>query len=350
MKILIDCMGGDKAPGEMLAGTVAAHKEFGGTYILFGHREEIQAAATQRGLDLSPFEIVHAESVVNMKDDPMSCVRGKTDSSMAMALHALKEGRGDVMVSCGNTGALFSGATLIVRRMAGVHRAAIGTILPFERPTLLLDAGANVTVQTDYLVQFATMGTAYMKALYGIESPRVALLNNGAEECKGTSLQQEAYRMLSQCPGIHFAGNVESCDLPFGACDVVVTDGYSGNICIKAYEGLGKYMLKGMKQVFYATPLTRLGALCVRRRLADFKRSVDTTEHGGSPFLGLNMPVIKAHGSSGAKAFKSAIRQAIRLCESQVLDELRTAMTQAAPQGAPPHNMSCETEKAGDTP
>lgn len=336
MKIIIDCMSGDKAPGEMLAGTAAAREAYGGDYLLVGREEELKKVAGERGIDLTPFELLHADSVLTMEDDPMSVVRAKSDSSMAVALRALRDGQGDALVSCGNTGALFSGATLLVRRIQGVHRAAIGTILPFEKPTLLMDAGANVTVLPEYLTQFAIMGTAYMKALYGLKSPRVALLNNGAEACKGTPLQTEAYQRLSACPGIRFCGNVEAFDLPFGACDVCVTDGFSGNICLKAYEGLGKYMMKGLKGVFKATPMTKLAYLCVKKQLRAFVSSVDSNQHGGSPILGLNKPVIKAHGSSGAAAFQSAIDQTIRLCQSGVLAGLEEAVAAVTASGGEP--------------
>jgi glycerol-3-phosphate acyltransferase PlsX len=317
----------------MLAGTVAARKAYGGDYLLVGKEEELKQVAKERGIDLSPFELLHADSVLTMEDDPMSVMRTKADSSMAVALRALRDGQGDALVSCGNTGALFSGATLLVRRIQGVHRAAIGTVLPFEKPTLLMDAGANVVVKPEHLTQFAVMGTAYMKALYGLQSPRVALLNNGAEACKGTPLQTEAYRRLSDCPGIRFCGNVEAFDLPFGACDVCVTDGFSGNVCLKAYEGLGKYMMKGLKGVFTATPMTKLAYLGVKKQLRAFVSSVDSNKQGGSPILGLNKPVIKAHGSSGAAAFQSAIGQTIRLCQSGALSGLEEAMAALAASG-----------------
>lgn len=332
-KIIVDCMGGDHAPGEMLAGTAAAKAELGGKYLLVGVRTELEDAARTRHIDLSGFEIRDAETVIGMDDDPMSVVRSKKNSSMAVALRALRDGEGDAVVSTGNTGALFTGASLLVKRMQGVHRAAIATLLVFEKPFLLLDSGANVTVQPEFLPQFAVMGSAYMKGLFGMEAPRVGLLNNGAEACKGTPTQTEAYRLLSAMPGINFVGNVEPNALPFAVCDVAVTDGFSGNICLKAYEGISKFILHGLKDIFMTNALTKLSALGIKKPLAAFRKKVDTAEYGGSPILGLCKPVIKAHGSSDARAFAGAIRQAVNLCNSGVLDGLEAEIAAGIAEG-----------------
>jgi phosphate acyltransferase len=332
-KIIVDCMGGDHAPGEMLAGTAAAKAELGGEYLLVGVRTEMEDAARTRHIDLSGFEIRDAETVIGMDDDPMSVVRSKKNSSMAVALRALRDGEGDAVVSTGNTGALFTGASLLVKRMQGVHRAAIATLLVFEKPFLLLDSGANVTVQPEFLPQFAVMGSAYMKGLFGMEAPRVGLLNNGAEACKGTPTQTEAYRLLSAMPGINFVGNVEPNALPFDVCDVAVTDGFSGNICLKAYEGVSKFILHGLKDIFMTNALTKLSALGIKKPLAAFRKKVDTAEYGGSPILGLCKPVIKAHGSSDARAFAGAIRQAVNLCNSGVLDGLEAEISAGIAEG-----------------
>lgn len=332
-KIIVDCMGGDHAPGEMLAGTAAAKAELGGEYLLVGVRTEMEDAARTRNIDLSGFEIRDAETVIGMDDDPMSVVRSKKNSSMAVALRALRDGEGDAVVSTGNTGALFTGASLLVKRMQGVHRAAIATLLVFEKPFLLLDSGANVTVQPEFLPQFAVMGSAYMKGLFGMEAPRVGLLNNGAEACKGTPTQTEGYRLLSAMPGINFVGNVEPNALPFDVCDVAVTDGFSGNICLKAYEGVSKFILHGLKDIFMTNALTKLSALGIKKPLAAFRKKVDTAEYGGSPILGLCKPVIKAHGSSDARAFAGAIRQAVNLCNSGVLDGLEAEIAAGIAEG-----------------
>ena len=332
MKMIIDCMGGDNAPLEMLKGVVDAKAELGGEYLLVGHKEQLETVARENGLNISGFEILHAETVVTMEDDAMA-FREKKDSSMTMALKALANGEGDAMVSCGNTGALFAGASLTVRRIKGVHRAALAAVLPFNPPVLLLDCGANVTVQPDFLPQFATMGTAYMKALYGLENPRVGLLNNGAEEHKGTPLQTEAHQLLKNCSDINFVGNVEGNQIAFNACDVLVTDGFTGNVCLKTLEGMGKMFSARMKGIFYSSLLTKLGALTVKKPFMQFKKDFDAKEHGGSPILGLRKPVIKAHGSSDARAFKSAIRQALRFAESGATETIETLLGTESPSG-----------------
>ncbi len=324
MKIIIDCMSGDNAPLEMLKGTVLARRELGGEYLLVGNQDTIRTVAAEHGLDISGMDILHAESVVTMHDDAMAPLKDKKDSSMAVGLRALAEGAGDAMVSAGNTGALFAGATLIVRRIKGVHRAAIAALLPFNPPVLMLDAGANVTVRPEFLPQFATMGAAYMKSLYGMDDPRVGLLNNGAEEHKGTPVQTEAYALLSADPDINFVGNIEGNTVMQDACDVLVTDGFTGNIMLKSIEGIGKLIMKRIKGVFYTNIKTKLAALAVKGHMADMKRDFDVSEHGGSPILGLRKPVIKAHGSSDARAFKNAIRQAVRFAESSAVADIET--------------------------
>lgn len=332
MKIIIDCMGGDNAPLEMLKGVIDAKAELGGEYLLVGHKDILEATARENGLDISGFEILHAETVITMEDDSMA-FREKKDSSMTMALKALANGEGDAMVSCGNTGTLFAGATLTVRRIKGVHRAALAAVLPFNPPVLLLDCGANVTVQPEFLPQFAAMGSAYMKALYGLDNPRVGLLNNGAEEHKGTPLHTEAHQLLKACPDVNFVGNVEGNQVPFGACDILVTDGFTGNVLLKTMEGMGKMFSGRMKSIFYHSLLTKLGALTVKKPFMQFKKDFDAKEHGGSPILGIRKPVIKAHGSSDARAFKSAIRQAMRFAESGAIEALERQLGAEAPAG-----------------
>jgi glycerol-3-phosphate acyltransferase PlsX len=332
MKIIIDCMGGDNAPLEILKGVVDAKAELGGEYLLVGHKEQMETIAKENGLDLSGFEILHAESVITMEDDSMA-FREKKDSSLTLSLKALADGQGDILVSASNTGALFAGASLTVRRIKGVHRAALAAILPFNPPVLLLDCGANVTVQPDFLPQFATMGSAYMKALYGLEKPRVGLLNNGSEEHKGTPLQTEAYQLLKNCPDINFVGNVEGSGIVANTCDVLVTDGFTGNVLLKTMEGMGKMLMTRMKGIFYATPITKLAALTVKKPFMKFKKDFDVKEHGGSPILGLRKPVIKAHGSSDARAFKNAIPQAMRVAESGATETMEAILGTEAPAG-----------------
>ncbi len=322
MKIIVDLMGGDHAPEETLKGVCQAAQEFNASYILVGNRPQLDEVAERNHLDIRRFDIVHTETVITMEDDPVCVVRGKNDSSMSVGLKMLAEGKGDAFVSTGNTGALFTGATLIVRKIKGVQRAGIGSILPFANPTLLLDTGANVTVTEENLEQFAEMGAAYMRKMYQLESPRVGLLNNGAESCKGTELQRAAYQRLMVNEYINFVGNVEGNTAAHGGCDVLVADGFTGNIFLKGVEGVGKLILSSLKEVFYATPATKLAALTMKKQLGELKKAMDPSEHGGAPILGISKPVVKAHGSSNAKAFKNAIRQAISYADSEVIYDL----------------------------
>ena len=222
--------------------------------------------------------------------------------------------------SCGKR--FFTGATLIVRKIKGILRAGIGTVIPLENPTLLLDTGANVTVTEENLEQFAEMGSAYMQKMYRLERPRVGLLNNGTESCKGTELQQAAYRRLEANPNIQFVGNVEGSAVPFGVCDVIVADGFTGNIFLKTVEGISKALMKRLKGVLYSSPATKLAALTMKKQFTEMKKELDPNEHGGAPILGISKPVVKAHGSSDAKAFKNAIRQAISYADSDVIYDL----------------------------
>ncbi len=322
MRIIVDVMSGDNAPYEILKGVFDADKEFTASYILVGDREIIENTAKECEHDIRRFEIVHTSEVITMEDDPICVVRAKKESSMSVGLRLLAEGKGDVFVSAGNSGALFTGASLIVRKIRGVQRAAIASVLPFDPPVMLLDSGANLVVTEENLVQFAIMGSTYMKNYYGVENPRVGLLNNGTEECKGTELRVSAYKYLSESDKINFVGNVEANHLQFNACDVVVTDGFCGNILLKCVEGMGKMVMGELKNLFKASPVSMMSAVMVKSKLREIKHKYDPTEYGGAPILGIAKPVIKAHGSSNAKAFKNAIRQAIACVDTGITYEI----------------------------
>lgn len=325
-RIIVDMMGGDHAPLETVKGVCMAAKELCAEYILVGDREQLERVAAENGLSLDGFEIVHTTEVITMEDDPLCVTRKKADSSMSIGLKLLAEGRGDAFVSTGNTGALFTGANLIVRKIKGARRPAIAALLPMQPPVLLLDSGANINVTPEYLEQFAVMGSVYAKNVMGVERARVGLLNNGAEEHKGTELQVETYKLLSENPDINFVGNVEGNRVMENACDVLVTDGYCGNIFLKTMEGMGKLMLGTMKDLFYTNTKTKVAALLVRSHLGGIKKKFDSTELGGAPILGIAKPVIKAHGSSNAKALKNAIRQAISVSETDMTEALSGAL------------------------
>ncbi len=321
MRILIDVMSGDNAPLEIIKGAEMAAKEFNHNIVIIGDENIISDIAVKEELNLNGIEIVNANSVITMEDKPMCVVREKKDSSMSMGLKMLAEGKVDAFVSAGNTGALITGATLIVRRIIGINRAAIATVLPLGNPVLLMDSGANLTVTSDNILQFAFMGSKYMEKIYNIESPRVGQLNNGTEYNKGNELQLESYQTLYES-GLNFVGNVESKAVPFNVCDVLVTDGYTGNIFLKSVEGMGKFMMGILKDVLYTNIATKVSALTMKEKIIDIKHRFDTSEHGGAPLLGISKPVIKAHGSSDAKAIKNAVRQAISFVETGINNDI----------------------------
>lgn len=325
-------MGGDNAPLETVKGVGRAIEELDKDvkYILVGDRAEIEKIARENKISLEGCEIVHTEEVITMEDDPISVVRGKENSSMSVGLRMLKEGKGDAFVSTGNTGALFTGANLIVRKVKGVKRPAIASLLPLDPPVLLADSGANVVVTPEYLEQFAIMGSAYMRHAMGVENPRVGLLNNGEEEHKGTELQIETYKILKANESINFVGNIEGNRVMQDTCDVIIADGFTGNIFLKTMEGLGKIMLKTLKSTFYSKIRTRAAGLLIKGEMAEIKKTFDANELGGAPILGILKPVIKAHGSSNAKAFKNAIRQAVAYSDTPIATEIEEAIAAAA--------------------
>ena len=321
MRILVDVMSGDNAPLEMIKGAELASKEFDEQIYIIGDENVISDVAVTNEIDLSKITIVNAQSVITMEDKPMCVVREKRDSSMSRGLKMLAEGEVDAFVSAGNTGALITGATLIVRRIPGINRAAIASVLPLANPVLLMDSGANLTVTSDNMLQFAFMGAKYMEKIYDIERPRVGQLNNGTEHNKGNELQIVSYQALSES-GLDFVGNVESKEVPFGVCDVLVTDGYTGNIFLKSVEGMGKFMMTLLKDVLKTNVATLVSALTMKEKLQDITHRFDTSEHGGAPLLGISKPVIKAHGSSDAKAIKNAVKQAIHFVKTGINEDI----------------------------
>ena len=313
-------MSGDHAPLEILKGASLAAKEYKEhSILLVGDQNVISHIAVTNEIDIAGIEIIHADAVISMEDSPISVVRDKKNSSMSVGLRALAKGEVDAFVSAGNTGALITGATIIVKRILGINRPAIATVIPLSNPILLMDSGANLTVTSDNLCQFAFMGAKYMEKIYELDRPRVGLLNNGAEYNKGTALQIESYQLLSES-GLNFVGNVEGKEIPFDVCDVIVADGYTGNIFLKTVEGMGKFLLKTLKEVLMTNLATKLSALTMDTK--ELKQRFDASEHGGAPLLGISKPVIKAHGSSDANAIKNAVRQAIYFIESGVNEDI----------------------------
>ena len=328
MRILVDAMGGDNAPDQIALGAIQAAKDFGCEAVLVGRGEAILQALKDQGIETLPkgVEIANADDVVDMHDDPATVVKKKKDSSMVVGLTMLKEGGGDAFVSAGSTGALLSAATLIVRRVKGIRRAAMGPQIPTRtgRECVLIDCGATADCTPEFLLQFAFMGSYYAEKVLGIENPRVALLNIGAEDSKGGELQKAVYPLLKQAGEagkINFTGNIEARDVPLGGADVVVSDGFSGNILLKGIEGTALFMASMMKDMFKKNLLTKLAALLCMDGVKAFKKKMDYRETGGTALIGLNKPVIKAHGSSDALAIRNAIRQAIGALAAYISDE-----------------------------
>lgn len=322
MKIIIDVMSGDNAPLELLKGAILGKEECHVGIAVVGDRDIIEKTAAENDLSLDGIEIIHADSVITMEDAPLSVIRDKGDSSMSVGLKMLAEGKGDAFVSAGNTGALLAGATLLVRRIRGIRRAAIATVLPYPTPVLLMDAGANLTVSADNLEQFAYMGSYYMEKVHGVRSPRIGLINNGTEPQKGLPLQVETYERLSKNEDLNFVGNIEGKEIPFSPCDVLLCDGFTGNIVLKYTEGMGKFLLKTLKGLFMQNVTSRVAALTMRGQLKEMKKQFDASTYGGAPILGISKPVIKAHGSSDAKAVKNAVLQTVSFLTTGINHEI----------------------------
>ena len=310
MKIAIDAYGGDFAPLEMIKGASDA-RAFGEQIVLCGDEQGIRECAEQNGVDISGIEIMPASSVMDMHDEARAVLKAKADSSMGVGLSALAEGSADAFVSAGPTGALLMGGTMIVKRIKGVKRPALGVVFPGDSLTLLIDCGANAECRPEMLAQFAVMGSEYMRGVFAVDNPRVGLLNNGAEETKGTELQLEAHKLLAADENVNFVGNVEGRDALSGACDVLVADGFTGNVLLKTIEGTAAVLFRRIKGAFYKSLATKLAAAVLKSSLKEMKDSLDYTKYGGAPIVGLRRPVVKAHGSSNAEAIKNAVRQAI---------------------------------------
>ena len=328
MKIIVDAMGGDNAPVSNVRGALAAVRELGVEVVLVGQGEEILKVLQAEGVDDLPpgLEIAHASEVVEMCDNPATAFKEKKDSSLTVGLNMLKSGGGDAFVSAGSTGAILSAATLLVKRVRGIRRAALAPVVPTGGGgAVLIDCGATAECTPEYLLQFAFMGSYYAERVLKRPEPRVGLLNIGAEESKGTDLQRAAYTLLKQADAagrIHFVGNVEAREAVYGQVDVIVTDGYSGNIFLKTMEGTGGFMAKQLKAMFKKNICTKLAAVLVSGGLKEFKKLMDAGEIGGTAMLGISRPVIKAHGSSDDFAIKNAIRQAVTFASSGIIEDV----------------------------
>ena len=335
MKIILDAMGGDHAPEAPVLGAIQAAKDFGAQITLVGRGQEILETMRKNGINDLPdgVEIANAEDVVDMHDDPATVLHKRKNSSMVVGLKMLADGQGDAFISAGSTGALLSGATLIVKRVKGIRRAAMGPCMPTKAGTkvVICDCGANAECTPEFLLQFALVGSLYSKKNLGIENPRVGLLNIGSEDTKGTKLQIETYPLLKKAGElgiINFVGNVEARGVPLGEVDVVVCDGFSGNVLIKSIEGTAMFMGSFIKRIFKKNVFTMISALACKSGITALVKLLDYREIGGTQFLGIKKPVIKAHGSSDALAFRNAVNQAMEAAKSNFSADIEEGLKQ----------------------
>lgn len=322
MKIVVDAFGGDNAPLEIIKGAVLAKQEADVDIVLVGDEEIITKVAKENGIDISGFEIIHTPEVFSMEDKPTEIIKSKKNTSLAVALQTVADGNGDAFVSAGSTGAIVAGGTFIVKRIKGIKRPAIGSIIPGkDRKFMMMDVGANADCRPEMLLQFGVMASVYLENVLGVKNPEIGLLNIGTEETKGGELQLEAYSLLKNS-SLNFVGNVEARDIPKGICDAVITDGFTGNVALKLYEGVSLTIFSMLKTALYKSLKNKLAALVIKKDLYEIKKKADYSEVGGAPLLGVKKPVIKAHGSSDAKAFKNAILLAKAFAENNVIEKI----------------------------
>ena len=334
MKIILDAMGGDLAPEAPVLGALQAAKDFGAQIILVGRGQELLQVMEKHGIHTLPdgVEIANADDVVDMHDDPASIIHKRKNSSMVVALKLLADGQGDAVVSAGSTGALLTGATLLVKRVKGIRRAAMGPAMPNKAggKTVILDCGANAECTPEFLLQFGLVGSLHAKKNLGMENPRVGLLNIGTEDSKGTPLQKEAYGLLKDAGEkglLNFIGNVEAREVLLGGVDVVVCDGFSGNVLLKSIEGTAMFMGSLMKhKIFKRNFLSKIGYLFCKPGVDEVVGMMDYREVGGTQFLGIRKPVIKAHGASDKRAFRNAVRQALAAAQNDFSAELEEGL------------------------
>lgn len=330
MRVILDGMGGDHAPMEIVKGAVEASKETEHEICIVGIEDQIRAELEKYKYDPEKITVVHAEEVITNEDSPVKAIKRKKDSSMVKGLTMLKDGEGDLFVSAGNTGAQVVGGRMILGRINGIDRPALASIYPVlggknTKACLLVDAGASAESKAHNLLEYGTMGSIYVEKVFGRPNPRVGLVNLGVEEGKGTSVTKEAYKQLSQAP-VNFVGNVEAREVPVGICDVIVCDGFVGNVILKLTEGLAWNILKLVKHKFVEGAKAKFGAMFLKGKLYELKDEFDYSEYGGAPILGVDGAMIKMHGSSNAKAVKNTILKGIPYAEEGVVDIIKNSI------------------------
>ena len=325
MKVIVDAFGGDKAPLEILKGAALAEKELGCSILLVGDESKIKSCANENNIDISNMEIRHTEDVILVEEHPQTILKEHKNSSLGLGLQLLASGEGDAFVTVGSSGATVLGATFLVKRIKGIKRAAIASLMPNDEGMfMMMDCGANLACSPETLNMFAIMAKTYMEKVQGVENPRIALANIGVEPNKGTETLVETYKLMENAD-YNFIGNIEVRDIAKGGTDIVICEGFTGNVILKMYEGVAGVLAGNIKKMFKKNIFTMIGALFVKSGLDAFKKKMDYKEFGGAPLMGVSKPVIKAHGSSDARAFKNAIRQAMFYAESGAIDEIAKA-------------------------
>lgn len=323
MRVIVDAMGGDNAPFEIVKGAALAADEFKVEITLVGDREKIRDAIKKCGIDQNIFEIIHTTEMITNNESPTLAIRRKKDSSIVVGMKMLKEKKGDAFISAGSTGAILAGGLFIVGRINGIDRAALSPVIPGKKgPFMLIDSGANAECKAQNILEFAVMGDIYSKKVLKKQSPTIGLVNIGAEEEKGTEFTKECYKVLKNS-SLNFKGNVEGREIPEGDVDVVVCDGFTGNVILKIYEGVAGTVFGILKSEMMSSTRGKIGGLLLKPVFRNFKRKFDYTEYGGAILLGVDGAVIKAHGSSNAKAVKNAVKQAILCVEGGIVDTIR---------------------------
>ncbi len=326
MKIIIDAFGGDNAPLEIIKGSALAVKELGAEIILTGNEAEIKRVASENNISLENIQIEDCDEVITMEDEPIAVRKTKKNSSMAVGFRLLNEGKGDAFISCGNSGALCVGATTIAGRIKGIKRTAFAPVLPSNSGFfMLLDGGANVDARPEMLYQFALMGSVYMERVMGVKNSRIGLANVGTEEHKGNDLYRETFKLLSDS-NLNFVGNVEGRDLSEGVCDVVVCDGFTGNLILKTYEGVAITLMKKMKHMFTDSLKGKLAAVLTMKDLKELKKKFDYNQYGGAPILGSAKPVFKAHGDSKAVTIRFAVELSMNYVKGNAIEIISSSL------------------------
>ena len=325
VRVAVDAMGGDNAPGEIVKGAVqAVQAEKDIKVFLVGRQDAVNAELAKYTYDKEQIEVVHAEEVIETAEPPVNAIRKKKQSSLVIGMNMIKHQEADAIVTAGSTGATLVGGQVLVGRIKGIERPPLAPLVPTEKGvSLLIDCGANVDARPSHLVQFAQIGSIYMENIVGIKNPRVAILNIGAEEEKGNQLVKETFPLLKECPGINFIGSIEAREIPHGGADVIVCEAFAGNIVLKLYEGVAATLLSKVKEGLRSSLRSKIGALLIKPALKQTLKSFDASQYGGAPLLGLNGLVVKTHGSAKAIDVKNSILQCVTFKQQDINGKIK---------------------------